>query len=322
MKAVVYKKYGPPEVLQIEEIAEPIIMDDEILIKVHASSVNTIETVARSGKLVLFGLTRLGSGIRRPKKTTFGADVAGEVVEIGKNISKFKIGDKVFGLARTATLAEFAKGSEKGIVHMPLNVSYAEAAAVPVAGLTALQYLRNLGNIRDGMDILIYGASGGIGTYAVQYSKTFNVTVTAVCSGKNMDLVKSLGADHVIDYTQQDFTKLQQKYDLIFDTVGKIKMSKWKKSLKKEGIFLNAGSPNMGIIRFFLRMKFNRFRTQKIKFLITKANSKDLILLTKLMEEGKMKSIIDKSYQLKDVIQAHRHYDTGHTVGKVVVTIN
>jgi NADPH:quinone reductase-like Zn-dependent oxidoreductase len=215
MKAAVIEKFGPPDVIEIKEIDVPILKDDEMLVKVYASSVNTPDTSARAGIKALFGLARLEIGIRKPKKKVMGSDVAGEIVKNGKDITKFKIGDQVYGFARTGTCAEFAKVSERGVVIKPTTMSYAEAAAVPLAALTALQYLRDLGNIRDGLDVLIYGASGGIGTYAIQYAKTFDLTVTAVCSEKNHTMVQDLGADRVIDYTKEDFTKMEDKYDII-----------------------------------------------------------------------------------------------------------
>ena len=218
MKAAVNEKFGPPEVIEIKEIDTPILEADEMLAKVYASSVNTADTSARSGLKVLFGLSRLSMGIRKPKKKVTGTDVAGEIVAIEKDITKFKVGDQVYGLSRTGSCAEFAKVSERGVVMKPSTMSFSEAAAVPIAALTALQFLRDLGNIQDGQDILIYGASGGIGTYAIQYARTFDVTVTAVCSGKNKQLVEDLGADRVIDYTKEDFTKNEAKFDIIFDT--------------------------------------------------------------------------------------------------------
>ncbi|MFW9779334.1 MAG: NAD(P)-dependent alcohol dehydrogenase [Candidatus Heimdallarchaeota archaeon] len=321
MKAAVIERYGPPDVIEIKEINLPILADDEMLAKVYASSVNTPDTAGRSGIKALFGLARLESGIRRPKKKIMGSDVAGEIVKIGKDITKFKVGDQVYGFARTGTCAEYAKVSERGVVIKPTTMSYAEAAAVPLAALTALQFLRDRGNIQDGQDVLIYGASGGVGTYALQYAKTFDVTVTAVCSGKNRGLVENLGADRVIDYTKEDFTKMPEKYDLIFDTVGKSPQWRWKNALKEEGIFLQAGSPRMRMVRFFLQILGNRFRKKKMGFLITKTSTEDLEFLAKLIDEGKIKSVIDKSFSLDETADAHRYYELGHTAGKVVINV-
>lgn len=321
MKAAVTEKYGPPDIIEIKDVDDPILEADEMLVKVYASSVNTVDTSARSGVKALFGLSRLMTGIRKPKETLIGTDVAGEIVAIEKDITKFKVGDQIYGLSRTGSCAEYAKVSERGVVLKPSTMSYAEAAAIPIAALTALQYLRDLGNIHDGQDVLIYGASGGIGTYAIQYAKTFDVTVTAVCSEKNKQLVKNLGADKVIDYTKEDFTRKEEKYDLIFDTVGKSPQGRWKKALKEEGIFLQAGSPKMSLTRLFLQILGNKFRKKKMRFLITKTKIADLTFLAKLADEGNLKSVIDKSFSLEETVEAHRYYEKGHTAGKVVINV-
>ncbi|OLS29122.1 MAG: Zinc-type alcohol dehydrogenase-like protein [Candidatus Heimdallarchaeota archaeon LC_2] len=321
MKAVTCENYGPPEILQLKEIDKPILETDEMLIKVHAASVNTIDIFFRKGIKVFFGLSRLASGIRKPKRKVTGFDVAGEIVQIGEDITKFKVGDQIYGIARTGSCAEYAKVSERGIAIKPSNMTYSEAAAVPGAGLTALQFLRDLGNIQNGQNVLIYGASGGIGTYAVQLAKNYDVEITAVCSGKNEQLVKNLGADRVIDYTKEDFTKNNEKYDIIFDTIHKASLSKWKTALKEDGIFMTSGSPSMHIIRLYLKVLGNRFRKKKLRTLTTKTNTKDLAFLAKLIEDGKIKSIIDKSYSLEDTAKAQRYYEKGHTAGKVVINI-
>ncbi|MCE7736590.1 MAG: NAD(P)-dependent alcohol dehydrogenase [Candidatus Heimdallarchaeota archaeon] len=321
MKAATCEEYGPPDILQIKEIDQPIIENDEMLIKVHAASVNTIDIFFRKGIKVFFGLSRLASGIRKPKRKVTGFDVSGEIVEIGEDITRFKVGDQVYGIARTGSCAEYAKVSERGVAIKPSNMSYAEAAAVPGAGLTALQFLRDLGNVREGQNVLIYGASGGNGTYAVQLAKYYGGHVTAVCSGKNKQLVKDLGADRVIDYTKEDFTKQEEKYDVILDTIGKVPLSNWKTALKEDGVFLNIGSPDMPIIRVFLTSFLSKFRKKKYRSLTTQPNSKDLTFLAKLIDEGKIKSIIDKSYSLEETAEAHRYYEKGHTAGKVVINI-
>ncbi|MHA2248802.1 MAG: NAD(P)-dependent alcohol dehydrogenase [Candidatus Kariarchaeaceae archaeon] len=321
MKAVTCDKFGPPDVLEIKEIDLPILDDDEMLIKVHAASVNTIEIFYRKGIKVAFGLARLESGIRKPRRKITGFDVAGEIEQIGKDITKFKVGDQVYGVARTGSCAEYTKVSEKGVAIKPSTMNYAEAAAVPIAGLTALQFLRDLGDIQKGQNVLIFGASGGIGTYAVQLAKYYDAEITAVCSGKNEQLVRELGADRVIDYTKEDFTKNSKKYDLIFDTLGKISLSKWKTSLKDDGIFLNSGSPYMSMTRFLLANLGNRFRKKQHRSKTTETNKEDLEVLAKLIDEGKIKSIIDKSYSLEETAEAHRYYEKGHTAGKVVINI-
>ncbi len=258
MKAVVNDSYGSPEDMELREIEIPVLDDDEVLIKTYATSINTLDIFFRKGIKVFLGLSRLASGIRRPKIKVLGFDISGEIVEIGKDVTDFKVGDLVYGGARTGANAEFAKAGESKIVLKASNMSHSEAAVIPVAGLSALQGLRDGGNIQKGQNVLIYGASGGIGTYAIQFAKYFGTTVTAVASGKNKDLVLGLGADTFIDYTKEDFTKNEEKYDLIFDTVAKSPMSRWKSALKPNGVFVNAGSPSMSIARFML----NQFATK------------------------------------------------------------
>ena len=321
MKALTYEKYGSPDVLKMNTIDIPQIEDNEMLIKVHAASVNTIEIFYRSGIKVFFGLSRLATGIRKPRKKDTGFDVAGEIVQIGAGITKFKVGNQVYGVARTGSCAEYAKVSENGIALKPTSMSYAEAAAVPVAGLTALQFLRDVGNIQGGQKVLIYGASGGTGTYTVQLAKHYDADITAVCSAKNKQLVESLGADLVIDYTKEDFTKRAEKYDLIIDAVGKIPLSKWKNSLKENGTFANVGSPSMPMIGFYLRVLGNKFRKKKMRTMTTQNKREDLEFLAKLIDEGKIKSIIDKSYSLEETAEAQRYYEKGHTAGKVVINV-
>jgi NADPH2:quinone reductase len=321
MKAAVVEDYGTPDVIKIKEIDVPVIQDDEMLVKVHASSVNTTDTASRNKPKFVFKIVAFVGRFKIDKPTETGTDVSGEIVELGKDVSKFKIGDQIYGLSRTGSCAEYAKVSERGIAIKPTSMSHSEAAAVPVAALTALQYLRDLGNIQNNQDILVYGASGGIGTYAIQYAKTFDVNVTAVSSGKNKELVKNLGADYFIDYRKEDFTKMSKKYNIIFDTVGKSPQRRWKKALKKNGIFLQAGSPTMNLPMMFLRIAGNKIRRKKMKFLISKASNEDLTLFAKLIDEGKVKSVIDKRYSLDETAKAHRYYEKGHTAGKVVIEV-
>ena len=313
--------YGPPDVFELREIDKPILDDDEVLLKTYATSVNTVDIFYRSGMKVFFGLTRLMTGLRKPKKKVLGFDIAGEVVEIGKDVTEFKVGDKVYGGCRSGANAEYAKTGKDKIAMMPSNMSYSEAGVVPVAALSALQGLRDSGNIQKDQNVLIYGASGGIGTYAVQLAKIYHTKITAVSSGKNKDLVQSLGADSFIDYTKEDFTKKQEKYDLIFDTVGKMPMSKWRKSLKEHGVFVNAGSPTMSIIGMYRRMFGSKFTKKKLRTFNTQYTVSDLDFLAELSEEGKLKSVIDKSYSLEETADAHRYYELGHTAGKVVINV-
>lgn len=321
MKAAIVEDYGTPDVIKIKNINIPELKADEMLLKVYASSVNTTDTADRKRPSFTIRLIAFLLRWKMTKRVDTGSDVAGEIVSIGKDITKFKVGDQVYGLSRTGSCAEYAKASEKTIALKPKTMTYLEAAAVPIAGLTALQYLRDLGNIRDGQEILVYGASGGVGTYAVQYAKTFNVKVTAVCSSKNEKLVKGLGADYIIDYTKEDFTKLNKKYDIIIDTVGKSPQNRWKKALKKEGIFLQVGSPKMNLLMMFIRVFGNKFRKKKMKFTIAKGSIEDLTYLASIIDEGKIKSIIDKTFTLDETAEAQRYYEQGHTAGKVVIQV-
>jgi NADPH:quinone reductase-like Zn-dependent oxidoreductase len=269
----------------------------------------------------MFGLARLTTGIRGPKKKVLGFDLSGEVVEIGANVTEFKLGDQIYGGARSGANAEFTAASTDSIAKKATNMSYFEAGVVPIAGLSALQGLRDSGNIQKGQNVLIYGASGGIGTYAVQLAKSFGATVTAVASGKNEELVKNLGADSFIDYTKDDFTKNKEMFDIVFDTVGKSPMSRWKMALKPNGTFVNAGNPHMSIIRFFSSMLGNKFRKKKYRSFDTQYLKVDLEFLAKLAEEGKLKSVIEKTYIFEEIPEAHRYYEKGHTAGKVVVKV-
>ena len=226
MKAMVYEKFGTPDVFELREMEKPEISEDEILVKTYASSVNTIDIVFRNGQKAIFGLARLTTGIRKPKRQILGFDFAGKIIELGHNVTGYTIGDKVYGGPKIGGYAECSVVVPKNISKMPSNMSYTEAASVPMAALSALQGLRDSGNIKEGQDVLIYGASGGIGTFAVQLAKVFGTNVTAVSSGKNEEFVRSLGADGFFDYTKEDYTKHDRKYDLILDAVGKLPFSK------------------------------------------------------------------------------------------------
>jgi NADPH:quinone reductase-like Zn-dependent oxidoreductase len=321
MNAIVYEKFGSPDVLELKRIDKPVLKDNEVLIKTYTTSVNTIDIIFRNGLKAIFGIARLTTGIRKPKKKVLGFDISGEIVEIGANVTDFKVGDQIYGGARSGANAEFAVASTDSIATKATNMSYSEAGVVPMAGLSALQGLRDKGSIQKGQKVLIYGASGGIGTYAVQLAKNFEATVTAVASGKNEELVRKLGADSFIDYTKEDFTKSKDMFDVIFDTVGKSPMSRWKKALKPNGIFVNAGNPHMSIIRFFSSMIGNKFRKKKYMSFDTQYIKEDLEFLAKLAEEGKLISVIEKTYSLEEIPKAHRYYEKGHTAGKVVVNV-
>ena len=293
MKAIVNEKFGKASlVMKLQQVEKPVPSEQQVLVKIHATSVNTIDCVFRSGKKAIFGLARLSTGIRKPKMKILGFDISGEVVEVSNQVSDFKVGDKVFGHALTGGNAEFALASVNEIAKKPQNITHQEAAAIPMAALSALQGLRLI-HIQPGSEILIYGASGGIGTYAVQLAKQFGLHVTAVTSAKNEQLVRRLGAEDFIDYRTEDFTSKGKKYDIIFDTVAKV--PNWKIGLKESGVFISAGSPSMSMIGFFGSILGNKLRKKKFLNFNTKYSKSDLEYLAQLTEAGSLKSEIDKS---------------------------
>jgi NADPH:quinone reductase-like Zn-dependent oxidoreductase len=323
MKAIVYTQYGSPDVLQLKEVTKPTPKDNEVLIKVHATTVTATECTFRKGEPLF---SRLFTGLRRPKITILGEELAGEIEAVGKDVKLFKKGDQVFGTAGPGFGAntEYICVPEDGVLAIkPTNMTYEESAASVDGFLTALPFLRDKGNIQSGQSVLIYGASGSVGAAAVQIARYFGAEVTGVCSSTNLELVKSLGADTVIDYTKEDFTKTGKTYDIIFDTVGKTSFSRCKSSLTQNGIFLEAGI-GLGIFPHVLWTSL--FGGKKAKIAATGLRSpqertKDLMLLKELMEAGKIKPVIDKRYPLEQIAEAHRYVDAGHKKGNVVITV-
>jgi len=316
MKAIVHTKYGPPDVLQFKEVEKPTPKDGEILVKIQAASVNTLDLAMRGPFLARI----ITGGLRKPKDPRLGADIAGRVEAVGTNVTQFQPGDEVFG-AYKGGFAEYVSVPENRVALKPANSSFEEAAAAPIAALTALQGLRDTGQIQPGQKVLIHGASGGVGTFAVQIAKAFGAEVTAVCSTLNVDLARSIGADQVIDYTQEDFTKSGETYDVIFDVVGKSSFSRSVKLLTLTGHYL-LGNPRLSQR---VRGRWISRRSSK-KVIPWKARAaseytEDCNFLTELIEAGKIQSVIDRCYPLEQSAEAHRYVDTGHKKGNVVITV-
>jgi len=323
MKAAIYTQYGPPDVIQIADLEKPVPKDDEVLIKVRAGSINPLDwRLLRGAPQIVRLLFRLrGPTVAQPGRP--GRDVAGQVESIGRNVTQFKSGDEVFG-ACLGALAEYACASESKLARMPDNITFEQAASVPVAGLTALQGLRDKGCIQPGQNVFINGAAGGVGTFAVQIAKSFGANVTGVCSTRNVDLVRSIGADRVIDYTKEDLTNGSQRYDLILDCVGNLSLSAFRRVLNPKGICVIAGAPKnptIFLIRALAAPALSLFVSQKFVMFMAKVTKVDLTVLHDLMKAGKVTPVIDKRYKLSEVPQALRYLEEGHARGKVVISL-
>jgi len=325
MKAIVYCEYGSPDVLKFADVEKPVPTDNQVLIKIRAASLNALDAYSIRDAW----LNRLIFGLRKPRDTRLGRDVAGVVEAVGKNVTQFKPGDEVFGICR-GSLAEYAVTPERALVIKPPNVSFEQASSVPLAGLTALQGLRE-GKVQPGQRVLINGATGGVGTFAVQIAKSFGAEVTAVCSTRNLDLVRSIGADLVIDYTKEDYTRSDQRYDVTFDNVCNHSFFERRRVLTPKGICVLAGMGGAGVKQgeafgrivgnLFIARGLSSFTDQKFAQYMTKVSKQDLIMLGDLMQEGKLKPVIEQTYKLNEAPEAFRQLDAGHARGKLVITI-
>ncbi len=316
MKAIVQNDYGSPNVLKLKEVDKPVIKGNDVLVRVHAAALNAGDYFSMRGSP---WLARFSVGFPKPKNYILGWDVAGHVEAVGNKVTRFRPGDEVF-TSCNATLAEYACASEDKLAMKPTNLTFEQAAAVPTAALTALQGLRDAGKVREGQKVLINGASGGVGAFAVQIAKSFGAEVTGVCSTKNVDMVRSIGADHVIDYTKTDFTKNGQRYDLILDNVANRSFSDLRRALTPQGIIIpNSGHGGMGYV--FKAILLSPFMRQQGSMFFSTPNKKDLVILKELIESGKVTPVIDRTYPLSDTPEAFRYLEESHARGKVVITV-
>ncbi len=323
MKAIIRERYGSPDVLKLRDIDRPVIDDDGVLVRVRAASINAYDWHMMRGSP---SLVRLMAGLRKPKSTAMGVDLAGEVEAVGKNVTEFRPGDEVFG-QRVGALAEYVRGTAKSfLVPKPAGLTFEQAAAVPMAASTALQGLRDKGQIKPSQRVLINGASGGVGTFAVQIAKAFGAHVTAVCSTRNVDQARSLGADEVIDYTREDFRRGGRKYDVILDVASSGSLSSRRRALEPNGTLVGVGAANndgtASIVAGLLETAvLSRFGNQKMPFFLAKNSKEDLLVLKELIEAGKVRPVIDRTYPLNQTAEAIRYLETGHARAKVVITV-
>ena len=323
MRAVVRSRYGSPDVLELQEVEVPMLADDGVLVRVHAASVNRADWYALTGTPLV---GRTGIGLLRPKERGLGTDFAGTVDAVGKDVSQFRPGDEVFG-GRDGAFAEYVSVREgRAIVSKPANVTFEEAAAVPVAALTALQGLRDKGQVQAGQKVLINGASGGVGTFAVQIAKALGAEVTGVCSTGNVDLVRSIGADHVIDYTREDFTRTDRRYDLLLDVAGSRPWSACRRVLNPQATLVIVGAPKgnrlVGPLSHIVKVKLAAFRSsQKVVFFIAKFDKTDMAVLADLLAARTVVPVIDRRYELAETADAFRYLGDGHARGKIVLAV-
>ncbi|QGQ48646.1 NAD(P)-dependent alcohol dehydrogenase [Metabacillus sediminilitoris] len=322
MKAIVSKKYGSPDVLEVTEMEKPIPTDNQVLVKTHASSVNYGNLVLLKGEPFL---ARFAFGLLKPKYMIPGGDIAGQVEAVGKDVKLFSVGDQVFGDLSGCGwggFAEYVAVPENALAIKPDNMSFEEAAAVPMAAVTALQGLRDKGKIQSGQKVLINGASGGVGTFAVQIAKSFGAEVTGVCSTRNIDILRSIGADHIIDYTKENFTQNSERYDLILAVNGSHPISEYKRTLRPNGIFVHVGGSESQLFQsMVLGPWISMTGSKKIGSFLQRANQNDLVVMKELLEAGKVRPVIDKRYKLDEVPEAFKYFDEGHAQGKVVITV-
>lgn len=321
MRAIVHNTYGSPDVLEFQEIEKPELIDDGVMVRVWAASINPADLYTLTGKPLL---VRVRAGLGKPKNNRLGIDFAGTVEAVGKDVTAFHIGDEVFG-GESGALAEYVCIRD-GFALKPSNLTFEEAAAVPVAAITALQGLRDKGQIQSGQKVLINGASGGVGTFAVQIAKVFGAEVSAVCSPRNVELVRSLGADHIIDYTCEDFTQSDQRYDLILDVAGSKSWSQYRRVLNARGTLVIVGAPKgnalLGPLDHIAKVRLASLRSsQNVLFFIAQINQADMMVLREFLESGKVKPVIDKRYELSEMADAFRYLGEGHARGKIVLTM-
>jgi len=320
MKAIVYRCYGPPDVLNLEDIEKPTAADDEVLVKIHAASVNPLDWHYMRGSP---SLMRLMSGVGAPKNTRLGVDFAGTVEAVGRNVVRFKPGDEVFG-GSTGAFAEYVTvGEDRAVALKPDKMTFEQVASVPIAAVTALQALRDKGHLKSGQKVLINGASGGVGTFAVQIARSFGAQVTGVCSTRNLEMVQSIGADHVFDYTKEDYTESGERYDLIIDMVGNHSLLQNRRALTPEGTLVMIGGPSDGLLGPLASpikaLMLSPFVSQEFVMFVAQLNKEDLAILGDLMQAGKVTPVIDRRYDLSDVPAAIRYSEEGHARGKIVI---